>query len=117
MRHRDANGAGLRLLNTIISGGGSNSDLMMQIFADVFGIPAVRSEVNNAAGLGSAICVAVGLGVYESFDDAMDHMVRVSTTFEPDPGNHALYQEMAAVYDDIPAQTDHVFKKSYEIFG
>jgi len=103
--------------HTIISGGGSNSDLMMQIFADVFGIPAVRSEVNNAAGLGSAICVAVGLGVYESFDDAMDHMVRVSTTFEPDPGNHALYQEMAAVYGDIPAQTDHVFKKSYEIFG
>jgi len=41
----------------------------------------------------------------------------VSTTFEPDPGNHALYQEMAAVYGDIPAQTDHVFKKSYEIFG
>lgn len=103
--------------HTIVSGGGSNSDLMMQIFADVFGIPAVRSEVNNAAGLGSAICVAVGLGVYESFDEAIDNMVKVSTTFTPDPDNHALYQQMAAVYADIPSHTDDVFRKSFEIFG
>ena len=40
----------------IITGGGSNSDLFMQIFADVFDIPVVRNEVNGAAGLGSAIC-------------------------------------------------------------
>lgn len=103
--------------HTIVSGGGSNSDLMMQIFADVFGIPAVRSEVNNAAGLGSAICVAVGLGVYESFDEAIDNMVKVSTTFTPDPDNHALYQQMAAVYADIPGHTDDVFRKSFEVFG
>ena len=103
--------------HTIISGGGSNSDLMMQIFADVFGVPAVRTEVNNAAGLGSAICVAVGLGVYETFDEAMDHMVSAGTTFEPDPANHALYLEMEAVYREISRSTDDVYRKSFEIFG
>lgn len=108
---------GVDFQRTIISGGGSNSDLVMQIFADVFGIPAVRTEVNNAAGLGSAICVAVGLGVYESFDQAIEIMVKVGSTFEPDPRNHAMYQEMEAVYREIPRHTDNVFKKSYEIFG
>ena len=108
---------GTRFGRTIVSGGGSNSDLMMQIFADVFGLPAVRTSVNNAAGLGSAICVAVGLGVYGSFEEAMDHMVTVGTTFEPNADNHALYLELEAVYRDIPRHTDDVFKKSFEIFG
>jgi sugar (pentulose or hexulose) kinase len=43
----------------IVSGGGARSDLFMQIFADVFGLPAVRNEITDAAGLGSAICAAV----------------------------------------------------------
>lgn len=108
---------GVSFRHTIVSGGGSSSDLMMQIFADVFGVPAVRREVNNAAGLGSAICVAVGLGVYGSFDEAMDHMITRSTTFEPDPENHAMYQGLAAVYRDVPGHTDEVYKRSYELFG
>ncbi|WP_369181888.1 FGGY-family carbohydrate kinase [Streptomyces mutabilis] len=48
----------------IVSGGGSRSDLMMQIQADVHGVPARRAEASSAAGLGAAICAAVGLGVY-----------------------------------------------------
>jgi len=108
---------GVDFRHTIISGGGSNSDLMLQIFADVFGIPAVRTEVNNAAGLGSAMCAAVGLGVYGSFDEAIDKMVTVGSTFEPDPRNRTVYQELDAVYREIPRHTDDVFKKSYEIFG
>ena len=50
----------------IVSGVGSNCDLFMQIFADIFGIPAVRNVVNSAAGLGAAICAAVGTKVYDS---------------------------------------------------
>jgi sugar (pentulose or hexulose) kinase len=111
------NELGVDFQHTIISGGGSNSDLMMGIFADVFGIPAVRTEVNNAAGLGSAICAAVGLGVYGSFEEAIANMVKVGTTFEPNPANVALYQGMDSVYREIPRYTDDVFKKSYEIFG
>jgi hypothetical protein len=62
----------------IISGGGSNSDLLMQIFADVFGIPALRPAVTNAAGLGAAICAAIGVGVHPTFADAITAMVRPS---------------------------------------
>ena len=48
------NEVGVTLDKIIITGGGSNSDLFMQIFADVFNLPAVRNVVNGAAGLGSA---------------------------------------------------------------
>jgi len=59
----------------VVSGGGSNSEVVMHIFADVFGIPAFRSKMNNAAGLGSAICAAVGEGLYGSWDQAIENMV------------------------------------------
>ncbi|MHB1089418.1 MAG: FGGY-family carbohydrate kinase, partial [Acidimicrobiales bacterium] len=97
----------------VISGGGSNSDLFMQIFADVFGVRAIRTRENNAAGLGSAICAAVGLGVHSSWDEAIERMVFSEKNFAPDVSNHELYQKIAAIYDDIPAQTDVIFERSH----
>jgi sugar (pentulose or hexulose) kinase len=100
----------------VISGGGSNSDLIMQIFADVFGLPAVRARINNSVGLASAICAAVGSGIYDSFDAAVKAMVAWQPPFTPDPTRHELYQQMLAVYNDIPQQTDPLFERSYAIF-
>jgi sugar (pentulose or hexulose) kinase len=100
----------------VVSGGGSNSEVFMHIFADVFGIPALRSKMNNAAGLGSAICAAVGQGLYGSWDEAIDAMVSWEPAFVPDAKNHALYQAMSEIYDEIPSLTDKIFKKSYKIF-
>lgn len=101
----------------VISGGGSNSDLFMRIFADVFGIPASRTAVNNSAGLGSAICVAVGLGVYDSFEEAGDRMVTVADTFDPDPANHDVYVAQEKVYRTITGYTDEIYRESARIFG
>jgi sugar (pentulose or hexulose) kinase len=65
---RMADEFGTAYREVIVSGGGSRSDLMMQIHADVHAIPARRAEASSAAGLGAAICAAVGLGVYADFD-------------------------------------------------
>ena len=101
----------------VVSGGGSNSEVFMHIFADVFGVPALRSKMNNAAGLGSAICAAVGQGLYGSWEQAIENMVSWEPAFAPDEKNHELYQKMASVYDEIPSLTDKIFAQSYEIFG
>jgi len=102
----------------IVSGGGSSSDLFMQIFADVFGVPAVRNVVNGAAGLGSAICVAVATGVYDTFDAAMEQMVRVRDIFYPDEANTSIYTEMnQTVYQQITRATDDILVKAYPIFS
>lgn len=82
----------------IVSGGGSNSDLMMQIVADCYGIPSVRTELNNAASLGSAICAAVGTGVFAGFDEATRAMVRPAAAFQPDPANHEFYTRLRPIH-------------------
>ena len=73
---------GVTLEKMIVTGGGSNSDLFMQILADVFQMPTVRNEVNGAAGLGSAICAAVAAGIYAGFDEAVAGMVRIKDTLD-----------------------------------
>jgi sugar (pentulose or hexulose) kinase len=101
----------------VVSGGGSHSDVFMQIFADIFGMRAARPKIANAAGLGSAICAAVGGGLYPSWHEAMDNMVSWESTFVPDASNHELYRRVSAVYDEIPSRTDKIFEESYKIFG
>jgi sugar (pentulose or hexulose) kinase len=110
------NEVGASLDKMIITGGGSNSDLFMQIFADVLNMPVVRNEVNGAAGLGSAICAAVATGVYDSFGSAVEHMVRIRDRFEPIPEHTDVYNRMMPIYHSITQYTDPILKQSYELF-
>lgn len=101
----------------IVSGGGSNSPLFMQIFADVFGVPSVRNVVNNAAGLGAAIDAAVGVGVYPNYDAAMDAMVGIRDSFTPNEENTRVYDRLInGVYRDLRKYADPVNQKIYEQF-
>ena len=118
--HMDAMCAELEITldRIIVSGGGSSGDLFMQIFADVFGMPAVRNVVNGAAGLGSAICAAVATDVYDTFDTAIERMVRVKDTFYPHVENTSIYAEMnQKVYQQITSATDDILEKAHPIFS
>ncbi|MGX7418355.1 FGGY-family carbohydrate kinase [Carnobacterium gallinarum] len=109
---------GKKRKKVIISGGGSNSDVFMQIFADVFGIPAQRNVVNGSASLGAAISVAVALNYYKSYEEATAKMVQIQEMFEPIPENVMLYDKMnQEVYRNITDYTDGLFKKTYPLFN
>lgn len=108
---------GVPLTKMVVSGGGSNGDLFMQIFADVFGVPARRNMVNGSASLGAAICVALGLGVYKDRQEAVDQMVHKRDTFMPIKKNRELYRKInTQVYQQIVRATDDLLIKSHEIF-
>lgn len=102
--------------HVIITGGGSNSDLFMQIFADVFNLPARRNAINGCASLGAAINTAVGLGLYPDYTTAVDKMVRVKDIFIPIESNAKRYDAMnKGIFKDLTKHTDVILKKSYEV--
>jgi sugar (pentulose or hexulose) kinase len=108
---------GTSLREIVISGGGSTSPLFMQIFADVFGIPASRTRGPSGASLGSAICAAVATGAYPDFATAVARMEKPREAFAPDAANTGVYQRMnASVYRDIRQSTDQVLERSWPIF-
>jgi sugar (pentulose or hexulose) kinase len=105
------------LREIVVSGGGSVSPLFMQIFADVFGIPASRNTGSSGASLGAAICAAVATGVYPDFATAASAMKRERESFAPDAGNHDVYQRMNVnVYRIIRDATDPILEQSFSIF-
>ena len=102
----------------IISGGGSKSKLFMQIFADVFGMPTVRNDVTDAAGVGAAICAAVGVKAYDTVEEAVSKMVRIKDEFQPNLENTAVYVRVEnEVYRTIKKYSDPVNESIYNIFG
>ena len=105
----------VHLETLVVAGGGSYSDLCMQIFADVFGIPAVRDEVRHSAGLGAAICTAVACGVYPDFDTASLQMIRRKDTFLPNAQLAPLYSQLGAIHADIRAHTDPILRRVHQV--
>ena len=77
-----------------ISGGGSQSDMICQIAADVFNKPVKRVQTYESSGLGAAIVTFISQGVFSDEREAVKSMVRYTKTFTPDP-------EIAKQYDDI----------------
>lgn len=101
----------------VVSGGGSSSDLMMQITADVFQLPSIRVVGDSAAGRGAAICAAVATGVHPSFAAAARAMVVERDRTTPRPECAAVYDALRAVHADVAAHTDAVYRRTAAIVG
>lgn len=109
---------GKPLKEIVISGGGSNSDLFMQIFADIFNVPAKRNVVNESASLGAVINTAVALGEYESYEKAVEEMVEIKDVFMPIEKNAQLYQKLnQRAYKNMANYTDGVLKEIYNVYN
>ena len=68
----------------LMVGGGSRSPLWRQIFADVYGMDCVKTNVDqDAASLGAAAVAAVGAGLWKDFGK-VDEAHRVEDVRRPD---------------------------------
>ncbi len=101
-----------------VAGGGSQSRAAMQITADIFGLPASRPHVYEASGLGAAIVGAVATGLHPDFSTAVGEMTRVSETFEPDPKNQAIYDQLyREIYKKLYKRVKPLYEKVGEILA
>ena len=91
---RTAKRSGVAITELRLAGGGSQSVAAKQLTADIFGLPVVRPHLYEASGLGAAIDAAVGLGLHPDFTTAVSEMTRQGVTFEPNPTNHRIYDEL-----------------------
>jgi len=101
-----------------VGGGGSKSDEIMQITADIFNLPTSRVHTSNLSALGAAIDAAVTLKIYNSFPEAVANMVRVKETFAPRQENAKIYDRLFnEVYKRIYPALSPLHSKIAEITG
>ncbi len=81
-----------KIKSLMISGGGSQSDVICQITSDVFGLPVSRVQTFETTSLGAAIATFVALGEFPTVEAAISKMSRVSATFYPDEKAQKRYK-------------------------
>jgi glycerol kinase len=63
-------------------GGATANDFLMQLQADVLGIPVIRPVVRETTALGAAFAAGLAAGVFDSTDE-LRRLAKVDRTFEP----------------------------------
>lgn len=102
-------GVGIEVADFRAVGGGSKSDVWIQISADILGRPFVRPKVNEAGVLGAAILAGAGCGVFPSLEAGVETMVKLDRTFDPEPKKQDLYNERFAKYQRLwPLMADYL---------
>lgn len=102
----------------VASGGGSQSDVIMQISANIFNQPISRPHTSETSALGAAINCAVAMQCYPNYQQAVANMVRVGKRFEPQAKEAQMYQKLyAQVYLKMYARLKPLYEKIRQITG
>ena len=75
---------GVSITSMVASGGGSKNPVWNQIKADVTGIPITILKGEEAGARGSAMLLAVSLGLYPSLKEAAQAFVQIQEVVSPD---------------------------------
>ena len=79
-------------------GGSANSLLWTQIKSDITGKPIAVPSSDTATTLGAVILAGVGVGMYDSFEDAVKQTVKITRRHVPDMEKHELYMKNYKTY-------------------
>ena len=94
----------------IVTGGGTNNAVWMQILTDVFGLPIKVSDSTESGALAMAILGAVGTGCYRSISEATALMIDEGRTFIPE--NSGLYEEQFMLYKKLYRDLKNCFDEA-----
>lgn len=79
-------------------GGGANSPLWLQMFADIYNMDILKTTVGQEAGsLGAAAIAAVGCGMWQDFTP-IDEIHELVSRNTPNPKTNQTYEEMLRIY-------------------
>lgn len=103
-------GADVEVMKAI--GGSANSKLWTQIKADVTGKKIVVPYSDAATPLGACILAGIGVGMYESFEEAVALTVKETRIHEPNFANEAVYnknfKKYLKIYEQLKPVMDEV---------
>lgn len=81
-----------------VAGGGSRSAEICQITANMFGLPLHRIQTHEVCGVGSSLVAFISMGIYKDYPEAIEAMVHIKDTFQPDAQEYAIYRQL---YEEV----------------
>ncbi|WP_346939993.1 FGGY-family carbohydrate kinase [uncultured Clostridium sp.] len=78
----------------MVSGGGSQSDTICQITASMLNRKVYKTTTHETSGLGAAIITFVALGMYVTYNEAIEKMVHYKKIFTPEKEYTEIYSKL-----------------------
>ena len=92
--------AGLEL-QKVVATGGALSPQLLQIKADILGLPVYTVKNRQTGTLGGAMLGAVAAGTFRSVKEAAASMIEEDCVYEPRQEHHQIYQGKLSLYKQI----------------
>lgn len=94
-----------------LNGGGAKSLLWRQILADIFDLQVEIVNSVDGPAFGAAILAAVGVGTFNSVEDACDRLIEPVWSTEPDSEKVKTYNRMYQVYSGLYGKLKDTFQE------
>lgn len=102
--------SGYRIRKIRLSGGGSKSEKVCQLMADLFGKTIQKVQTSETSALGAAMASFTGVGEFRNLDEAVGSMSKVTKEYYPNAYNHFRYNE---IYKRVYRRLYPTNKKTY----
>lgn len=92
--------AGIPLAELRVDGGAASNDLLMQLQADLLGVPVLRPRVIETTALGAAYLAGIGAGLWSGRDEVTSHW-QLDRYFEPTMGESERTAKIARWHEAV----------------
>ena len=100
----------------VLTGGFSKSDIWMQIISDVTGCSITLPDESEGTALGDALIAGYGIGLFDSYKNAVDKFVSIrKNVFKPDKNNHLRYRQIYKIYKSLYATLKDTYEQLSQI--
>ena len=106
---------GVTIKEVRATGGGAASRLWRQIKADVCQLPIVTLENSDTALVGDALLAGVAVGVFSTYDQAVEAMVHPADRLDPIPADVQVYEKMYQRYVQLNDVLEPLFKEHFSM--
>lgn len=89
---------GVKPERMVLCGGGAKSPLWREMLTQVFNCDTCLPAYTDSAALGAGILAAVGCGIYESVEEAVEQILRYEQPLSPDPETAAGYDKVYGLF-------------------
>ena len=101
----------------VVSGGGSQSSLYMQILADIFGMEVRQAENTEMTTIGAAMSVFLARGIFKTPKEATERFSKTVRSYHPDKKNHEIYDLLyKKVYAKLYPSLKDVYRNCKEFY-
>lgn len=101
-----------KITELYVGGGGSQSDEICQITANMFGINVKRIQTHEACGLGASMIAFKTMGEFKTIEEAIASMAHDTDVFVPNEEEHKLYMRLYnEIYCNIYGKLEPLYKR------